>query len=72
MTNLLEKAFQEAAKLPESEQDELAKWLLDEMSSEKRWDEAFSASADRLADLAKEALDEHRRGRTDPLEPHKL
>jgi hypothetical protein len=72
MTNLLQKAFQEAAKLPDSEQDKLAKWLLDEMSSEKRWAEAFSASADRLADLAKEALDEHRRGHTEPLEPHKL
>jgi hypothetical protein len=72
MTDLLEKAFQEAEKLPESEQDTLAKWLLEEMASERRWDDAFSASPDRLKDLANEALEEYRRGRTEPLEPNKL
>ena len=72
MTNLLKKAFDEAARLPTEEQDSLAKLLLEEMKSARRWDQAFSDSKDRLSDLADEALDEHRRGDTEELEPEKL
>ncbi len=52
MTEALEQAFAEAAKLPQEEQDRLAAWILRELAEEKRWDEAFSASADDLAQLA--------------------
>jgi len=31
MTQLLEKAFSQAAKLPESQQDRLAQWIIDEI-----------------------------------------
>lgn len=72
MTKLLEKAFAQAVKLPKKEQDKLAKWLLAELESERQWDEAFASSADRLADLAAEALKEHRKGRTKPLSPDQL
>jgi len=37
MTKLLEKAFEEAAKLPAGDQDSLAEWLLAEIESEERW-----------------------------------
>src|SRR5438445_10333553 len=69
MTKLLEEAFAEAVKLPKKEQDRLAKWLLAELESERRWDEAFAGSTDQLAHLAHEALKEHRKGRTKPLNP---
>ena len=36
MTELLQKAFDEAAKLPRKEQDALASWVLDELASEAR------------------------------------
>jgi hypothetical protein len=72
MTKLLEKAFAEAVKLPKKEQDKLAKWLLAELESERRWDEAFARSADQLAQLADEALKEHHKGRTRPLNPEQL
>jgi hypothetical protein len=72
MTKLLEKAFAAAVKLPKKEQDKLAKWLLAELESERRWDEAFVRSADQLAHLADEALKEHRKGRTKPLDPERL
>jgi len=72
MTKLLEKAFQEAAKLSEQDQDALACVLLDEIASERRWDELFEATQDRLKELAREALEEHRAGRTQPLDPSKL
>lgn len=72
MTPLLEKAFAEAAKLPESEQESLAQWILRELESERTWDEAFANSADALATLADEALAEHRAGRTERFEPEDL
>jgi hypothetical protein len=72
VTKLLEKAFAEAVKLPKKEQDALAKWLLAELESERRWDDAFARSADQLAQLATDALKEHRKGRTRPLDPDQL
>ena len=72
MTKLLERAFSEAGKLSEEEQDRLAEWLLTELASERRWDELFASSQDALSALADEALAEHRAGRTKPLVPDEL
>ena len=68
MATLLEQAFAEISKLPQNEQDKFAKWLLDEIASERRWDRAFAESRDVLGRLADEALEEHARGETKPLE----
>jgi hypothetical protein len=68
MTRLLEKAFEEASKLPEEDQDALAQELLDDLASEKRWAEAFAKSQDKLALLAKEALAEFNQGKTNLIE----
>ncbi len=62
MTDLLEKAFTEASKLPEREQEALAIWILHEIDSERHWADAFIASEDALNTLADEALAEHREG----------
>jgi hypothetical protein len=67
MTKLLEKAFEVATKLPPEQQDALAALVLDEISSEWRWEEAFAKSQDVLAALATEALDAHAAGRSTPL-----
>lgn len=67
MTQLLEKALSEVAKLPPSEQDILAAILLEELASEQKWGELFAKSQDKLAELAEEALAEHRAGKTKPL-----
>ena len=72
MTKLLEEAFAEAEKLPEQEQDALAAVILDELASERRWDHAFAQSADLLAQLADQALAEHRAGKTQVLDPEQL
>jgi hypothetical protein len=42
MTKLLEKAFKEASGLPETEQNALAKWVLDELHSQRDWMKAFA------------------------------
>ena len=68
MTRLLEKAFEEASKLPEEDQDALAEMLLNELASEERWAEAFAKSQDKLALLAKEALTEFEQGKTRLIE----
>jgi len=72
MTSLLEKAFDVASKLPTLEQNILARALLDEIESEKKWDELFSESEDVLAQLAAEALREEEQGMTTELDPNKL
>jgi len=72
MTTRLEQAFEEASKLPEHEQDALAEWLMAELESENRWDTLFSQSQDTLSKLAREALEEHRRGQTEDLDPDKI
>jgi len=72
MTKLLEKAFEEASKLPELEQNALAKQLLNELTAEKNWEKAFASSEDILSRLADEAIEEHKQGRTKPLDVDSL
>lgn len=59
MTELLERAFNEAASLSEAEQDALAARMLAEMDDERAWDRAFESTTDqqldRLANLARKA-----------------
>jgi hypothetical protein len=72
MTKLLEQAFAEASKLSETEQDALAERLLTEIHSDLEWDDAFARSGDLLSRLAEEALNEHRAGLTQDLDPDRL
>ncbi len=64
MTELLERAFTEVSKLPEKEQDAMAALVLEELSSEKRWDAAFAASGQQLSAMARAALREFEAGET--------
>ncbi|SPJ14171.1 conserved hypothetical protein [Syntrophobacter sp. SbD2] len=68
MTTLLKKAFDAASILPPERQDALAKLVLAEIEDEKRWDEAWAKSQDKLADMAAEAIAEHKAGKTRPME----
>jgi hypothetical protein len=69
MTALLQKAFNEAAKLPAPEQEVLALRLLAELAAEDEFDRAIASSSDRLAALAREALHEHHAGQSKTLDP---
>ncbi|TAK96467.1 MAG: hypothetical protein EPO07_14495 [Verrucomicrobia bacterium] len=68
MTALLEKAIQQVSQLSEREQEAVAALILDEISSEQRWDAQFAGSQDALAHLADEALAEFNEGKTRPFE----
>ena len=74
MTQLLEKVFEKAARLPEAEQEEFARLMLAELESEQRWAELFARpeSEDLLQRLADEALEAHRAGQTRPLDSDEL
>ena len=72
VTKLLKRAFDQASKLPEQEQDVFAAWILEELESEQLWDKAFARSEKELSQLADEALEEYRTGRTQELDPDKL
>ncbi len=64
MTALMEKALEAINQLPAAEQDRFAHWILDELESDQQWTQQFADSADLLAELATEALQEHRVDKT--------
>jgi hypothetical protein len=72
MTIMLEKAFAEASRLPDIEQNALARWLLEEIESERKWDRIFAESEDELGRLALEALSEDEENMTTHLDLGRL
>lgn len=72
MTSLLTRAFTEAAKLPEAEQDVLAARLLAELAAEDDFDRVLASSAEKLVALANQALAEDDAGRTKGLIPERI
>jgi len=64
MTKLLEKAFKEASKLPKLGQNAFAKWVMDELEAETKWQETFASPEDILDKLADQALADHKAGKS--------
>jgi len=71
VTALLKKAMNQVNALPPEEQDAVASLILEEIESEKRWDELFAGSQVKLARLAGEAIAEYQAGKTKPLDPER-
>ena len=72
MLESLEKAFAEAARLPEEEQTWLAAFILEEIAAERRWSELLARSGPVLDKLIADALAEDEAGETLPLDPDTL
>jgi len=72
MTQALEKAFAKVARLPAEQQDQFARWILEELEDELNWDASFAESQGALAKLAAEARGAIERGETEDLDPAKL
>jgi hypothetical protein len=72
MTELLKKAFDEAAQLPDDQQDAIASLLLEELKSDRVWGQAFDRSQGALEKLADEAIRDHKAGKTDEMDPSSL
>jgi hypothetical protein len=56
MTDLLRKAFQEAAELPPCMQDAIAAFVLAELNSDYLWDEALGGGPPLMETLASHAV----------------
>jgi hypothetical protein len=68
MTQLLQKAFDEAQKLSEHLQDELAQQLLADIENELKWQETLAnpdSDLDILRQMAQDALNEEQEGKTE-------
>jgi len=72
MSNQLETAIEKLSKLPEREQNVMARWIVEEINSDKRWDELFADSEDQLKALAEEALNDFDKDKTEKLDVNKL
>jgi len=72
VTKHLEKAFDQASKLPASEQEQLASSLLEELNTERQWSRSLATSGEKLVGLAEEALREQAEGESEELDPDKL
>jgi hypothetical protein len=68
MTGLLEKALKRIEALPEKEQDAIALQILDTIEDEDSWQRSFQGNRETFRALAEEAIEEHRRGETRPID----
>ena len=67
MTQLLERAFGELLSFL-SRSRMLGQGGYDELAVEKKWGDLFAESEELLATLADEAMEEHKSGKTKPLD----
>jgi hypothetical protein len=65
MTTLLQEMFEKASRLPEEQQDVLAREFLQEIDWEDRWEQTLAESGDSVDSLAAEAIREFENGRTE-------
>jgi len=72
MTKLLELAIAKMDSLSEKEQNSIAQIVLDEINSERKWEELIARSPEKLRKLADNAWAEHEAGHTEELDPDKL
>ncbi len=72
MTHQLENAIKKLSKLPEREQNAMARWILDEINSDKKWDKLFADSEDQLQKMAEDALEDYSKDKTKQLDINKL
>ena len=67
MKKLLDSAFKEASTLPESQQDIFARFIIDEINSEKKFEDSFVETQDILSELADGTLDDFKNNQTEEL-----
>lgn len=68
MTGLLEEALRRLRSLSDAEQDAIASQIIETLDDEEAWSLRFRKNPSALRSLAREALEEHRRGETRPLD----
>jgi len=72
MTKLLDNAFNEVSTLSEIEQNIFARFILDEIHLEKKWNNSFAQSEELLSTMADDALYDYSINNTEILNIEKL
>lgn len=72
MSNLLDEAYAAAKELPEEAQEAIGAVLLAEMDADQRWEQLLSQPSDVIEQMIDKALENHRLGKTLPLDPDTL
>ena len=72
MSNLLDEAYAVAKELPEAQQEAIGAVLLAEIDADLRWEELLAQPSEVIERMADQALEEHRLGKTLPLDPDTL
>ena len=67
MSTLLERALEKVVALPQDEQDAIASQILASLADEDAWKTHFAEKRDVIRRMAREALEEDKRGETLPL-----
>jgi hypothetical protein len=68
MTGLLEKALRRVQSLSPEEQDTIASQILQVLDDEETWARSLRERSEPMQSMAREALEEHKRGETRPLD----
>lgn len=68
MTGLMEEALRRIEALSQQEQDAVASQILETLDDEEAWARSFRENPEKLRALAKQAIEEHHRGETLPLD----
>ena len=68
MTRLLEDVLRKVGKLSDDEQNGIASQILETLEDEEAWGKTLRKNPAKLRKLAEKALDEHRCGKTRPLD----
>ena len=72
MTRLMEQAIERLRAVPETQQDQLAQFLLSELDEDARWSASTQANIERLRRLGEQVLADDQRGACEPLNPGTL
>jgi hypothetical protein len=72
MTRLMERAIERLRAIPESQQDRVAEFLLQELAEDERWAASTQDHAAKLKGLIENVLADDAAGRCDPLDPERL
>lgn len=74
MTKLAEQAWAALQELDDREQDRLANMILEDIESERKWDELLATPESQkwLEEMGRKAMEDYHAGRTEPLCPEDL
>lgn len=72
MTDLMQKAIQQLQSLPDEKQDELARFLLNELQEDDRWGQSTQMHSEKLQNFITQVLADDSKGMCEPLNPDNL